>query len=87
MHKAIKAKSTRAFTISWVKGHANEMHVQQGLCTKEDVIGNDLADKNADKGAMVFGQATHNVAKWFHERHDAYGCFMKKWPFISSKRT
>ena len=78
MHNAIKAKSTRAFKISWAKGHANEEHVQRGLCTKEDVIGNDLADRNADKGALVFGQTIHDVAKWLHARHDAYARFMKK---------
>ena len=77
-HRAIKAKGTRAVRIKWVKGHADDKHVEQGLCTREDVIGNDIADKHADKGALVFGKDVHEVAKCMHERHDSYLSFMRK---------
>ena len=50
-HKCLLAKGHHSCNFTWVKGHATDEHVQKGITTEEDKVGNDMSDKAADIGA------------------------------------
>ena len=75
---AAAAKGTRAVRLSWVKGHATQQHVDEGITTAKDRTGNHHADKAADAGNQVHGTQVLRVANLMHERHKHYQKFFKK---------
>ena len=66
-------------TLRKVKGHATMEDVEAGRSTREDMIGNDKADKNADKGVeAIQGPGLVELAKWTAKRHKANRCFIMR---------
>jgi hypothetical protein len=75
--KAICTRGVENQTIRKVKGHATAKDVQDGVATKEDKIGNDISDTNADIGvAKIKGPCLVKLASWIVERHNNYTAFM-----------
>ena len=77
LYLAIKAKCTRAIQFTWVKGHATEDHIAQGVTTRAHKIGNDAADQVADAGTDLHGTDLCKIACWLYHRSVAYTNFMK----------
>jgi ribonuclease HI len=75
--KAVRAKSVSAVKISWVKGHATQQHVDDGVTTHEQKIGNFHADGAADEATSLHGKDVCDVASWLHDRAKRYTSFMK----------
>ncbi len=62
-----------------VKGHATDEMVLNGTVKKEDKIGNDKSDENADLGVRsIHGVGLVKLAKWLAQRHDRYGKLMRR---------
>ena len=74
----MQVKGHRSIKISWVKGHAKQCHIDSGVTTFRDMVGNDQADATADEATALYGKDLLNVASWFHDRAKAYVSFMKK---------
>ena len=74
---ALCAKGTSSFKVSWVKGHAKDIHIRKGITTTDNKIGNDKADSTADKGTLVYGERLIAIGHYLHKRHCAYLAFMK----------
>ena len=55
--KAICTRGVENQAIRKVKGHATTKDVQDGVATKEDKIGNDTSDTNADIGVAKINGA------------------------------
>ena len=54
-------------------------YVQQGKVTKEDKLGNDNSDENADKGVEdIQGRGLVKLGEWLAKRHDEYRKLMKR---------
>ena len=76
---ALLARGTGNQQIRKVKGHATEEMVLNGTVKKEDKIGNDKSDENADLGVLsIHGVGLLKLAKWLAQRHDKYGKLMKR---------
>ena len=71
-YKALQTKGPNSFRATWVKGHATEDHVNKGVTTNQDRIGNDHADKIADMGAKLHGEDFAKSAKAIGFRHQRY---------------
>ena len=53
---------------------------QQGKATKEDKLGNDNSDENADKGVEdIQGRGLVKLGEWLAKRHDDYRKLMEKY--------
>ena len=76
--KAVKAKGTRGIQITWVKGHANEAHIEAGVTDLFKKQGNDEADNCADRGTSIFGQDLIKTASFVNTRHCFYSSLMVK---------
>ena len=70
LHKAICAKGVHSVRISWVKGHATQSHIDNGITTEVNKTGNHKADETADLGTALFGEDVMLAAKCLHKRHD-----------------
>ena len=68
---AVKAKSPGSIRISWVKGHADQKHIDAGLTTATDLVGNHKADATADEATALYGTDMLDVARWDHDRAKA----------------
>ena len=77
-YKALKAKNPRAFKATWVKGHATEDHVNEGVTTKLHKEGNFEADRAADLGAALHGELFGKTIKAFGVRLFNYTGFVTK---------
>ena len=77
-YKHVEAKGARAVNITWVKGHATDQHVQDGITTEEHKIGNKVADEVADLGTALHGEDFVKVAKRMSNRHHWYLQLMLK---------
>ena len=55
LDKALGQRGTDTFAVTWVKGHATQEHVKAGQTTERDRLGNEEADKLADKGVEELG--------------------------------
>ena len=75
-HQAVTSKGASSIRISWIKGHATQAHIADGVTTLQDKLGNDEADKVADIGAALFGQDLMLAAKCLQKRHKEYQTFM-----------
>ena len=67
-----KQKGPDSITLTKVKGHATEEHVQQGLVQEEHKQGNDQADKAATRGVQASGHGKVQFMTWVKKRHKAY---------------
>jgi ribonuclease HI len=76
--KAVKAKGISSIKISWVKGHAKEVHIKEGITDAYKKQGNDEADDCADKGTGFFGSDLIKIAAAIDARHTCYKHFMVK---------
>ena len=68
--------------ISWVKGHAKQEHIDNGVTTPYDKAGNDLADAAADEAYdLPNDRGDHKVIQFLAARHNryfkTYTCFLK----------
>ena len=70
--KAAEAKCPSAIAIVWVKGHAKQQHIDQGVTTQEHLVGNQEADATADLGTALFGKITQNMADTYHRRTSSH---------------
>jgi ribonuclease HI len=66
------AKGPASIKITWVKGHATEQHVQEGITTEAKRAGNNEADTMADKGTKLHGENVTYFADSFSNRHKWY---------------
>ena len=51
-YEAVKAKGVSSVKLSWTKGHASRLHVEEGITTEHHKAGNDKVDQVADRGAV-----------------------------------
>jgi len=77
-HKAATSKGAHAIAITWVKGHATQEHINKGITTRINKLGNDEADNVADVGTSVHGKDLVDAAERLHVKHNAYQKFMIK---------
>ena len=75
---SVTAKGVHAIKISWVKGHAKQHHIDEGITTETKKEGNDEADRTADIGTELHGKEVMKLANIYHRRHDFYIKFMKE---------
>lgn len=77
--KAVRARGADSQRLRKVKGHATSEDVAAGRSTKEDRIGNDRSDTNADKGVeCIHGKGLVVLAGWLAKRHKAYTKFVEQ---------
>ena len=62
LYLASEAKDTKGIEFTWVKGHATEEHIIQGVTTWAHKIGNDIADQVVDAGTDLHGTDLCNIA-------------------------
>jgi ribonuclease HI len=77
-YKAVVAKGPNAMRISWVKGHATDAHVAQGITTQANLEGNDMADAIADQGYEMHGERVVHFADLYSKRRHFYSLFYRK---------
>ena len=71
-HRVVCQKGAAAIKVTWTKGHITEAQVRDGTHSRENKIGNDLADTFADVGAEGFGNVLQTVAAQWAARQAAY---------------
>ena len=76
-YKSVQAKGTTAVKISWVKGHATDEHIANGITTLNDKEGNFKADQSADVGVGLHGENLVKIIGYFHDKYQKYVNFMK----------
>ena len=72
----MQSKGPDSVAFTWVKGHATDAHVAQGIATQVNKEGNDQADEIADIGVAMHGEGTIHLAKTYNDRHKQYCDFM-----------
>ena len=75
-HQAVISKGVESLKITWVKGHATQDHIDKGITTLKNKLGNDEADAVADIGTALHGQDIMTAAKCLQKRHHDYQVFM-----------
>ena len=73
---AIRAKGPDSIQFTWIKGHATDAHIADGITTLANKIGNDHADRIADEGTKLHGEEVYQIAKLYTQRHQQYAAFM-----------
>ena len=76
-YEVVKAKGAQAIRITWVKGHATDQHVEKGITTDKNKVGNQIADEVADLGTALHGKQVMSAAKRMSSRHNQYPQLMK----------
>ena len=76
-YQAVMAKSARSIRLTWVKGHATQEHVDKGITTIENKVGNQEVDAVAGLGTALHGEDVMLAAKCMSARHGKYLKFMK----------
>ena len=71
-YQCATSKGVEAVRITWVKGHATDDHVAQGITTDTHRKGNDAADKCADFGVAAFGPDLQELCATYLWRHVRY---------------
>ena len=74
--KIVKHKGLHSVKFTWVKGHATDEHVAQGISTQIDKEGNANADTCADLGVECHGEGLVHLANLYNKRHGLYTDFM-----------
>ena len=75
-YNAVVAKNPKAVKVTWVKGHATEEHVANGITTRRNKEGNEKADETADLGSDLHGKDLNKLATKYNKRHFFYTRFM-----------
>ena len=70
-------KGINAVKLTWVKGHAKQVHIDKGLSDEVKKAGNDKADLVADIGARLHGKDIIQIASCLQTRHVKYSSFMR----------
>ena len=65
MERIIKHKGAHSMRISWVKGHAQQKHIDQGLSSEQHKTGNDRADVLADRGVDSHIEGLSHLANYY----------------------
>lgn len=65
MKKLIKIEGRHSTRISWVKAHAQQEHIDQGLTTQQHPTGNDDADKLANQRVDSKIQGLSHIANLY----------------------
>ena len=76
-HNALRAKTTQAVKITWIKGHATEKMVELGITTAVNMQGNARADEIADIGTELYTKEVVELAEKYHNRYEKYVKFMQ----------
>ena len=71
-YKSLIAKGHISFKVTWVKGHATDKHVEDGVTTAADKAGHCKADEIADMRTDICGTNIIQLANYFQERHKRY---------------
>ena len=77
MYKVLLAKGPNSFKAIWVKGHANAEHVNRGVLSEQQMIGNHKADAIADAGSETHGSEMLTVMRAMTLRFKSYIHFMR----------
>jgi len=75
--RAVASKGTASIKITWVKGHAQQSHIDSGATTNEHKSGNDQADSIAGEATSLHGPELVQIAGWLHDRAKSYVSLMK----------
>ena len=78
LYKALCAKGLGSFKAKWVKGHATDHHVEDGLISALDWTGNHRADASTDIGNQMHGKDVLAIMQASTSRFMAYVAFMYK---------
>jgi len=70
--KVVQNKGLQSVRFTWVKGHATDEHVAQGITTNRNKRGNEDADACADMGVMCHGEGMNYLANAYSKRHGQY---------------
>ena len=62
---AATARGPTTLAVKWVKGHAKQEHIDQGLLTQAEAHGNKNADLVADEGVRMHPMGAMELAKLF----------------------
>ena len=74
--QAVKSKGPRSLKFTWIKGHATDENVAQGIISQVDKEGNTNADTCADYGNKCHGEGLVHLASMYCKRHAFYTDFM-----------
>ena len=74
--RMVGERGPETIAISKVKGHATDAMVNAGEVRRFDQIGNDSADKAADRGATVSQARVQAFGRTYCQRHLAYRALM-----------
>ena len=67
-HDLAHAKGLSSIHITWVKGHAKQHHIDQGLLTADDADGNDKADTLASLGINEHMDGLQHLANYYRAK-------------------
>ena len=70
-HDFAHAKGLDAISITWVKGHAKQHHIDDGITTAEDAEGNDKADTLASLGIEEHMDGLQHLANYYRSKQVA----------------
>ena len=64
-------RGSQSTKVSWVKGHASDAHIANGISTDRNAFLNDCADRTAER-AHELHAALVRICNKFHKRHEYY---------------
>eukprot|EP00969_Alexandrium_andersonii_P321434 14202207-Alexandrium_andersonii.AAC.1 len=64
--------------LQWVKGHAQQSHIDQGRTTCRHKEANDRVDRIADVGELTNDRSIRLLCDAVHGRREAYVSFVKR---------
>jgi len=68
--KLVEAKGAKAIRITWIKGHAQAKHIEQGTTTWQHKEGNDLADSLAERAVVQDNDDALHLAGYYRAKQD-----------------
>ncbi len=71
MENVIKEKGPKSIKVTWVKGHATEQHLLEGKSTPLLALGNDTADRLAEKGVLEHCDGLLVLAHYYSAKQKA----------------
>ena len=74
---ALKSKGPISCWATWVKGHATDDHIREGVAAEQHKEGNHNTDQIADIGINLHGEDIKKLAIAMHHRHHNYRKFVK----------
>jgi hypothetical protein len=70
--RCVEAKGPSSISIKWVKGHSTTQHVQDGVISHDDRLGNTIADELADLGVRKHTDGLCELGFVYAKRRLAY---------------